>query len=224
MTRSKLETWYLSIQSASDHRLHSPFRFLALPAEIRNIIYKLTATTYRLDGRLGGKRHVDGNRRVHRYISGKGSIAQPGLIRCSRQTRYEGLPIFLRHHRFQFSMAAARRPPLWRTILPNPTPTTEEFFHDVAAWLDRIGTQSCKNIHSMTFTCVLTVDSVPAMNSMHRRLSEEATVVYLPMEHHGAPLRTIQEQFIAHSTVKVPVLCRRKLPHSPTLKFRPGPW
>ena len=80
-----------------------PFRFLSLPLEIRLEIYSLSFAHV-----LSSQQHYQFATRTqtafHLKLESGGwnalQIQQPGLVRACRQTREEGLPVFLRDRRF----------------------------------------------------------------------------------------------------------------------------
>ncbi len=154
-----------SRSSRSANHVHSPFPFLKLPAEVRNKIYELTATTYH-SGRLGNYIKAPSKWYKSRYRSGQETIVQPGLVCCSKQTRSEGLLIFFHNHHFVF------KPQRW-----GPQPC-RPLLDGLLPWLDRIGAVGRTHIRHMELVGDLRPPDVPAMDRLHARLSDEATVLY----------------------------------------------
>jgi len=144
----------------------SPFPFTKLPAEIRNKIYSLAATTYHF-GRLNKYNSSwNGNPDILRYDGNYDTIVQPGIVCCSKQTRAEGLVIFFQAHHFQFDLSRGRHFGEWSTL-------------NFLTWLEKLRTVERKNIRNITFRCYLSNSDVLAMDRIHAMLSEKATVIYL---------------------------------------------
>lgn len=189
--------------------VHSPFPFMKLPAEIRNTIYRLAATSYhfgRLDKYILRKwRGIFVFVNVFGRRTDQDTIVQPGLVFCSKQTRAEGLPIFFHYHHFHFES--------WNMPW---------LFCGTLVWLDKIGTLNGLSIRHITFANNIWSEDVPAMKKIHERLSEDVTVQYL-MVNRNEP--AIEERFRTHGAAKVPVLgdgTAQIFRH--TLTFPPGPW
>lgn len=128
------------------------------------MIYELAATQYRLSGQLD----IRTNSRIRRIHPSsratQATITQPGLVCCSKQTRFEGLPIFFRLHQFEFYTRKL---------------DSEEFRRYVFAWLDKVGPVCCQNIRSITFVSPFKSKHRIPMSQIHRRLSEQASVIYV---------------------------------------------
>lgn len=165
MRPSKATVLYLLKSNTQANQVHSPFPFMKLPAEIRNKIYRLTATINHSD-RLD--RHYIRKVRPHNLIYSlvQDAIVQPGLVCCSKQTRSEGLLIFFQEHHFLFDV---RR--IWGVGGPHS-------IGDLLPWLNKIGPVERKNIRNITLLCEVSPRDVPVMHRIHAKLSDDATVVY----------------------------------------------
>ncbi len=138
---------------------------MKLPPEIRNKIYRLISTTHHF-GRLD--RYYKEKYRPYRLKDRRDqdTVVQPGLICCSRQTRSEGLPIFLRDHHFLFDLG------YWESVLGIRS------VKELLPWLNKLDISERKNIRNITLICQISPRDVPIMHIIHAKLSDEIRVVY----------------------------------------------
>ncbi len=149
--------------------------FLAFPGEVRNEIYKLVADyiIQRDDSRACAlacsDKHWDQakDKRLAYWNNPHLTIIQPGLFMACRQTRTEGLPFIYQRRVFYLPLSYGKR------ILD--LRCTQAGF---SRWFHAIGVLGHQNIRHLTLRNTGKLRAIDSIERIHRKLSEEATVVY----------------------------------------------
>ena len=168
----------------------SIFPFMKLPPEIRNKIYRLTVFDPQRD------------------CSNADVIRQPGLLRCSRQTRTEGLMFFYENRAFFF-----------------PTHQTNQGLKHLLSWLKNIGPVASQSIHKMVVESNLRWSDVATITEIHTKLSDEATVTYvehLPYWHPAGNIESIRRLFNGRRPGETLFIQRYEGTKSLSMTFFPG--
>lgn len=196
--------------------LRSPFRFLDLPGEIREMIYTYLAASYYTPETSKTKftfRDHDYPHDTHiSETENQNSIMQPGLFRTCSQIYRESRLFFYRHHTFKLHIWQAEDKTL-------PDQLAAWFFcksrlERAAQWLDAIGAEAREQIRSFEIDVHMD-DAQPFsartaygrfMDDLHARLSDEATVVYRPGPrcHNAAVLWDLGKIFYDRDPARVP--------------------
>lgn len=144
------------------------------PAEIRNTIYKLVAASpltsddprvksvLKKRDKLWTSGQLYGSDLLHG--SPEMMIVQPGLFAVCKQIRTEGLGLYYQHHKF----ACYLRYPKDRSNILGP----------LLKWLDTIGITGRTNIRHLRFRVDRCYIRREVMNEVHRKLLDEATVIW----------------------------------------------
>ena len=149
---------------------HSPFPFERLPAELRNEIYKLVASSqnfFYLTNYHHYFKEIGDPMRVHTegtscYNAFMAISHQSNLFRVSQQTHAEGLALFYQHHHFQLF---AERVGCFLAIL---------------RWLDNIGSTGRSNIRHIQFNYKTQSNWLvfQFLSALSDKLSDRATIVH----------------------------------------------
>lgn len=202
---SQQSTWGLRLKDSDD--LHTVSQgnglgFLDLSGEIRNEIYKLVAdyAIQRNDSRARTALYFkDGwdwkkDRRLTHRGDPQLEILQPGLFITCRQIRTEGLPFFYQRREFYLPLNHGQR------IL-------DLYWYQAgfSRWFQAIGDVGQQNIRHLTLHNASTMRGIDSFERIHRKLSDEATVVY---KTHTTPfaraLWQIMVRYQAKNKKKVP--------------------
>lgn len=149
--------------------------FLDFPGEIRNEIYKLVAdyTIKKNDSRactalyIGVNWDSERERRLGDCGNPQVMILQHGLFLTCRQIRTEGLPFFYQRRKFSLPLNHGKR------IL-------DLYWEQAgfARWFLAIGDLGQQNIRHLTLHNATMMKGIDSIERIHRKLSNEATVVY----------------------------------------------
>ena len=196
--------------------LRSPFRFLDLPGEIRNMIYKyVVASENILETRytLFKNRIRDRPHKTHESeTENRESTTLPSLLRTCSQIYRESRLTFYRHHAFKLHIWQEEYDGLLDTLSAWVFSTS--CLKRVTKWLDAIGAHARKEIRFVQVEVHCNNDN-PAtartayesfIDSLHARLSDDATVVYRPGPkcHNAAVLWELGEIFYDRDPTRVP--------------------
>ena len=168
----------------------SPFRFLDLPAEIRNMIYTYLAASYQTPETSKTKfifriYDLPHDTRIS-TTENHNAIMQPGLVRTCSQIYWESRLIFYRHHHFKLH--------IWQEEHKDMRNRLKAWFFSqsclkrVMKWLDAIGVEARMQIRSLeidvhdsnAYWTSTGTEFKSFISDLHARLSDEATVVYRP--------------------------------------------
>ena len=194
----------------------SPFRFLDLPGEIRNIIYTYLAASYQTPEtsktRFTFRTYDFPHDTCISATENQNSITQPGLVRTCSQIYWESRLIFYRHHHFKLH--------IWQDEHKDLRDRLMAWFFSrscpkrVTKWLDAIGAEARTQIRSLEFQVhddkahLMTTRTAYGtfIGDLHARLSDEATVVYRPGPrcHNAAVLWQLGKIFYDKDPARVP--------------------
>ncbi len=167
----------LITNSDNEHRASQDdvLDFLGFPGEVRNKIYKLVADyiVQRDDSRVRALVCSDKDwdwkkdRRLAYSDNPHLTIIQPGLFITCRQTRIEGLPFFYKGREFYLPLSYGK------PILDLSWKQT-----GFSRWFHAISDIGQQNIRHLTLRNTGKLRAIDSIERIHRRLSDEATVVY----------------------------------------------
>lgn len=194
-----------------------------LPGEIRNEIYKIVADyqIQRTDSRACLSIYTDPewdwkkDKRLTQSGDPHLMILQPGLFLTCKQIRTEGLPFFFRRRDFYLPLDHGKH--------------IFDFYWDQAGfalWFRTIGDLGQQNIRSLTLRNTRMIKGASFLERIHRKLSDQATVVYEADTYGNGrffaqSLWNIGARFQARNDRKVPIFCVEGDP--PTSKIA-GPY
>ena len=165
----------------------SPFRFLDLPPEIRNMIYTYLAASYQTPETSETKSKFRTYDFPHdtciSATENQNPIMQPGLIRTCSQIYWESRLIFYRHHHFKLHIWQDEHKDLRDRLMAWFFSTS--CLKRLTKLLDTIGAEARTQIRSLEIDvhddyAHLRTAYGTLIGDLHARLSDEATIVYRP--------------------------------------------